>query len=422
MSWPLSILIGILSGALGLFCTGCICVLCVSWYRISSFEGASGYFVVFTSLLGGIAALIVGLVVARVMAAGVEPGFLKGLGAAAGTVLAIALVALALCRLCADIAPKIDRKELELELEVRCPKGFQIPPVDEYGATAGVYVPHGDNFPTAKLRLEAIKTVDEQMVVSATVPLTTSSGNKFLTVRFNQAHSLLFNLPLRSHPKAADREWSKWIASGWETGKPEPAPEAKFYARYSVRTIEPPPPAPDPEVVRAAEFAALKPDAPLEAWLPFLFDSPTEEQKQAVQKRIEEHPAELAALIRSTNGPMRQYALQAADYLPKPVSEVTEAVLAEGRDIADGIRKFNAMSADAPAFHEVLLDLRTRFNYWKHAWWTIQQRLGIDGRPPVQEIYDLATVRARGTAMDEIEINARVILEALNKSAAEKKP
>jgi hypothetical protein len=62
------------------------------------------------------------------------------------------------------------------------------------------------------------------------------------------------------------------------------------------------------------------------------------------------------------------------------------------------------------------------FNNWKQAWWTIHQRLGVAGRPPVREIHDLAAIRARGTAMAEIEVNARVILEALDKSAAEKKP
>ncbi len=84
---------------------------------------------------------------------------------------------------------------------------------------------------------------------------------------------------------------------------------------------------------------------------------------------------------------------------------------------ADGIRRFNALPANDPESHDVPLDLRTRFNYWKPAWWTIHQRLGVDGRPPVQVIYDLATVRAQGTTMDEIEVNARVFIEALSKKS-----
>jgi hypothetical protein len=252
--------------------------------------------------------------------------------------------------------------------------------------------------------------------------LTTSSSRKFLDVRFNKENDLLFNLPLRSHPSASDREWSSWVESAWDAGKPEPAKEAKFNVRYRVRTIEPEPPPPDPQEVRAKEFAALPPDAPLEKWLPFLFESPGDERTKVVIQRINEQQVELVKLIRSPNETVREYALRATAYPLKPAPEVLEAVLAEGRDIAAGIRKFNELKADDPKFHEVPLELRTRFNHWKQAWWVLSQRLGVDGRPPVQEIYDLATVRARGTAMDEIEINARVILESLNKSAAEKKP
>jgi hypothetical protein len=418
MSWAASIFISILSGALGLICAGVIGQLCTGWYRVSTFEGAAGYFVVSIAILGGLASLAIGGIAARFAG----PEFFKALGLALGTVLGIALVALAICRLCADLAPTMDGKSLELEIEVRCPKGFQVPPPDAYGAHAGVYLPRGRRLPTAKLRLDETKTIDGQLVVPAVVPLTTSSSRKYLNVRFNQQHDLLFSLPLRAHPKTSDREWSSWVASGWNAGKPEPPPEAKFYARYRARMVEPPPPEPDPEEVRAKEFAALTADAPLEQWLPFLFESPADDRSKVVIQRIQERQVELAQLIRSTNETMREYALRAAEYPAKPAEEIKEAVLAEGRDIAAGIRKFNQMSADDPKFHDVLLDLRTRFNYWKQAWWTIHQRLGVDGRPPVQEICDLATVRARGTAMDEIEVNARVILEALNKSPAEKKP
>lgn len=422
MSWPASILISVLSGALGLVCAGLIAQLCTGWYRISSFEGGAGYFVVFTALLGGLAALVIGLVVSRLMAAGAEPGFFKGLGAALGAVLVIALAALALCRLCADLTPTMHGKELELEIEVRCPKGFQVSPLDEYGAVAGVYLPGGRRLPTATLRLDATQTVDGQLVIPATVPLTMSSSRKFLNVRFSKDHQLLFNLPLRSRPTGADLDWSQWVESGWDADKQQPPKAARFHARYRVRMIKPPPPEPDPVDERAQDFAALDADAPLEAWLPFLFESPNAERTQVVIEHINTQQAELAQLIRSTDETMREYALEATKYPATPAPEVIEAVLAEGRAIADGIRQFNTLPEDDPRFHDVLLDLRTRFNVWKQAWWGLSQRLRVDGRPPVQEIHNLATVRARGTAMDEIEINARVILEALNKSALEKKP
>ena len=46
MSWIQSIFIGVLTAVVG--CVGAALVgsLCARWYRISSFEGASGYYVI----------------------------------------------------------------------------------------------------------------------------------------------------------------------------------------------------------------------------------------------------------------------------------------------------------------------------------------------------------------------------------------
>ncbi|MEO6244138.1 MAG: hypothetical protein ABIQ12_01775 [Opitutaceae bacterium] len=423
MTWLQSIFIAGLTGALGLLCGGLIMNACVDWYRVSSFEGKSGYAVIGMALLGGIAGAIVGLVAARFVAAGAEPGFLKGLGYGSGAVVAIAVVALGVSRLAADLAPEMDGCPLELAIEVRCPKGFVIPAVlDQYGATAEVYLPGSRRLPSAKLQLEAAQLLDGQWVVPSTVPLTTRSSRKFISVRFNEENNLIFGLFLRSNPKPSDLEWSKWVDSGWDAGKPEPAPEAKFKARYRVLRIEREAPAPDPAALEAEKFAALKPDAPLEEWLAFMTNEAPMARQNAVADVVAKRQSELAKLIRSPDETVRERALNISAYLMTPAPEVTEAILAEGRDIAAGIRRFNEMKDDDPKFHDVLLVLRGRFNDWKQAWWVVQQHLGVDGRPPVQEIYDLALVRARGTAMSDIEVNARVILYELNKSATEKKP
>lgn len=233
---------------------------------------------------------------------------------------------------------------------------------------------------------------------------------------------MLFSLPLRAHPRQSDTAWSKWVESGWDVGKPEPPKEAKFNMRYRLMLVEPEPLPEDPEVIRAREFAALKADASLAELLPFLFEEPTPESTARVTAAIEERQVELAELIRSTNATTREYALRAAEYPQEPAPKVVEAVLAEGHAIADGIRAFNTMTRDDTTFYEVRLGLNTRFNYWKQAWWTIHQRIGVDGRPPVKEIHDLTVGRETGNALDEIEVNARVILEELDKSAAARTP
>ena len=82
MTWLASLVAALLAGVAGLFLAGFLANACVSWYSVSSREGASGYFVIFTALGGGIAALIVGLTTARIVAAQFGPGFLREAGAA----------------------------------------------------------------------------------------------------------------------------------------------------------------------------------------------------------------------------------------------------------------------------------------------------------------------------------------------------
>jgi hypothetical protein len=138
-----------------------------------------------------------------------------------------------------------------------------------------------------------------------------------------------------------------------------------------------------------------------------------EERINAVMKVVENRQTELARLIRSTNSKTREYALSAVLRLLKITPEISEAVLAEGRDIAEGVLRFNEMRSDDPRFHDEQVQLPSRFSYWKQAWWIVHQQMGGDGRPPVQQIYDLARVRSKDTAMDEIGVNARAILNAL---------
>jgi hypothetical protein len=80
MTWLQSILIGICTAALGLVGAGIIALLSVRWYQITSFEGASGYFMVFTALFGGVAGFVIGFVGSRYIDVGEGPAVLRGLG------------------------------------------------------------------------------------------------------------------------------------------------------------------------------------------------------------------------------------------------------------------------------------------------------------------------------------------------------
>ena len=102
MSWLLSIFVGLLTAVAAGLEAGYVADLCVGWYRISSFEGASGYFVVFMGLLGA----VVGLVIGIVSSLWSRPNFFRGLGSALGAIAVLALLVGGLCRVGADLPPQ----------------------------------------------------------------------------------------------------------------------------------------------------------------------------------------------------------------------------------------------------------------------------------------------------------------------------
>ena len=130
-------------------------------------------------------------------------------------------------------------------------------------------------------------------------------------------------------------------------------------------------------------------------------------------------PTELAAVIGGGDEALRERALEVVAGLETIDPAVTAVVQAEGQAIADGIARFNTLAADDPRFHDVQLELNGRFTAWKHAWWNVHRRLRLDGRPPLQRIYELAQVRGQATNMGDIVVNARVILEALSTASPE---
>ena len=269
MSWVLSILIGLLTAAVGCLGAGVVAGKCVRWYRISSFEGLAGYYVVFIALAGMIAGFLVGVICSRVLPVSQAPGFWRCLGVALGSTAALALSAGAIARLAADLPPQMDGQALELAIEVRGPRDFILPKEpDQYGAFATVYLLRGRHLPRGELRVKGARQVGARWIVEATVPLTTSSSRKYLRAYFSKGDDVTFPLPLRSHPRKSDLEWSQWVESAWDADKPEPPPEGKFALRYRVLSVQPRPTEPsvtDRETEEAAKeraaFEAMPPDA-----------------------------------------------------------------------------------------------------------------------------------------------------------------
>jgi hypothetical protein len=420
MSWLSTICIAALTGVLGLFAAGFIGAGCVSWYRISGFEGKSGYFMAAIALLGGILGTIIGFATSRLLASGAAPGFLKGLGMSWGIVLLIGGIAALVSWMLADIPPKLNGQTLELEVEIRLPAGETNSPLTVTGdssLTLGSVINHVQRkSESGELRIKEARFEEGRWVIPGSVSVFTMRGLRSIHAVLDGKSVGGFIVPLPARPGKKFEQWSEWEPRP-PAGKP-PWPASNPSYRFRIQRFVPPPPPPDPAVVKAEKFAALKPDAPLEDWLPFMQQESSVERIRAVMKVVEERPAELANLVRSTNSAIRESALSAVIELTRVTPEIRDAVLAEGRDIAEGVRAFNQMKADDPRFYDVQIQLRTRFSYWKQAWWQVWQLMGLDGGPPVQEIHDLALARSKDTTMDEIVVNARTILDALKPAPA----
>jgi hypothetical protein len=218
MTWPGSILVAVLTAAIACVLAGLLAMLCVEWYRISSFEGKSGYYVVGIALVGLVAGLIIGLVASRIIAATLHPSFLKALGASLLTVIAIVGVIGGIARLMADVPPKINGEELLVAVELRWPASQVESPAKDgvshrlrLRALAG-NVARADK--EGPLWMEDAHLVDGRWVVPGAVELFTSRGKRMLEVDpplVPAPAPSAFLLPLPGYPGSKQLEWSEWM-------------------------------------------------------------------------------------------------------------------------------------------------------------------------------------------------------------------
>jgi len=409
MTWLLSLLIGLGTAVLGLFGAGFVASLCVRWYRISSFEGGSGYYIVFLALLGGVVGLIVGIIASRYVEVPEGPVFLKGLGVALGSMTSLLAVVTVLAWLFADIPPKIDGRPLELAIEVRAPEGFTWPSSTEEnrGVYATLVRPHRSAH--GLLQVEQAQLIDGRLHVTATVPVDSSRSNNQLSIALDKERTVFFLLPLRGRPSRMDTEWSGWINATSRANELEPVPEKQFQVRYRVQIIPVPDPGPSFEQVEAeraaaaqAAFQSIAPDAPLLDWMNYTRHETPEAWKKIAVAAIAARPhltAELTEMMQSSDAEMAGRALRLIEDLPQPQPELIAPVSETGRAIAGLIRNFNATSVQQDPSYLGAAEVSLRFSSWMVAVRTLREKSGADFTPELREILELARVRHDSHAM-----------------------
>lgn len=401
MSWLNSFFIGILTAAIAGTAGGFVAAECVNWYRISSREGASGYFVIAIVLLSAFVGFFAGLIISRYVG-----GFFAGLGAASGSILGLAGVIAWIAWGLADIPPTINRHELNLVIEARLPKGAEKPPVLE--GKQYVWFESGPRFgPARESKAGVLDTAnarfqDGRWVVPGSVHIFTTRDSRSLAVALDDKSASGFELHFPRHPGPKYKQWSPWLPDA-EIPK---WPDSQMSYRFRIEEIIPvvTPLIPDP-------FAALTSDSPLREWLQFFDGFGREPEKyQAIMKQVESRPADLAEVLRSPNDEDYRQALNAAYQLSAYDPQVVQAMRDLAADFERQIRKFNAMAPQEPGSEELGAHIRDRFNHWCIVWGRVQDKIHSDGREPVEEILKVASVRAESPTMQAVVADARYLL------------
>jgi hypothetical protein len=235
MGWIASFFVAALTAIVALIASATVSNLLVGWYRISSFEGGAGYFVIGNALLGFLVGGVFGLVVARVTAARPRPGLAKALGVAAGTIVTLAALVGGAARLLADIPPEIDGERLFLQTELRWPAAGAAAPVRtpglgvvRLGALSGAIVRVQEDGP---LFLEDARAIEGRWIVPGAVRIFTSRGSRIVQFRAGETMLAAFMAPLPAHPSDESRTWSAWLPAA----RPgSPALPDQYTFRYRV--------------------------------------------------------------------------------------------------------------------------------------------------------------------------------------------
>ena len=411
MTWAISLGVAVLGGVCGLLLTGFIANACVTWYQIPAREGASGYFVVFTALLGGVAGLVVSLITARIVAATLGSSFGKEMGVTLGVLLLIAGVSTVICRLIAHVPPTIDGQELNLEVEFRFPANNNTtnPPTADgkwyvqLDPNTSINPDHASGY--GEIKTAAARLEDGRWIVPTAVPLFTERGRRSVTLfkEGSKDEIISFGLPVPGRPGKAFEEWSDWNPKRLADGQPWPATRAMARFRVQIKPPTPPPPTTyvDETAVKAeAAFVALPADAPLSQWLPYTtYDQPQNERAlQAIAKRPN-LPREIEELALGDDQEMASAAIRCVTKLSIPLEPFNAPMQKVGQNIAERIRKVNAIPVEQDPSYLGAADISVRFSAWHTTISLLREKAGGDFIPELKTILELSRVRKDSNSM-----------------------
>lgn len=380
MKWLLAACSGFVCAILACVLAGWIASLCVEWYRISSFEGAAGYYVVFIALGGAVAGFALG-VITTLLTSGRQDGFARGIGISIAATVGVAALALGFAWLLGDIPPTLHGDRLQLLVELQAPPGWK----PSKKMLRGGY----------SIRLESISAVNAvrgtkygqidwsnateqngRAIVPASVFLFTGTGKRGLTATIEDTPAIHFQVPLPAHPGAEFEQWSDWLPENSEPGN-----HGGFRYRFRVMRFPLWQAAREEERKRKrealrAEMLAAPADAPLEFWLrfqilpnesdPMLMEEQARTLRDVFTKRVDE----LSPLLNHPNPEISRRALEALlslDEIPAsaetPLRDLAPRFAADLRELRNHPDPRNAGQTDA---EEIFQSVQRWLEAWEH--------------------------------------------------------
>lgn len=421
MSWGSTIGVAFLTGIAGAASAGYLTYLCVVWYRLQTHDGGDlGYYIIFIplGLLGGFA---IGAVLGRII-----PGFWAAQGTSLALVLGLCAIFGLVARMYGEVAPELDGDRLLLQVELKCPRGWQpdyetqkpegsscrVQPVGP-GLRMGPSMPGYVDWKKAS-------QIDGHWVVPCEVSLFSSRETRLVDVYLGKTW-VGFNLRLPPHPSNANKEWSQWISDGfsYETGKP---PVTNYAYRCRVRRLS--------EIRDEAAGAtnalweerekaadAIPAEAPVARWLP-LFEDPDgtpaayrwggadRKERHAVAARV----LELPLLLASSDRTVKRQAVFALGSLQETPEPLVAPLLDAGRLTIELIKE--ARTGDHPD-----LDAERRVLDYFGMWRNAMNNAGPEQAPRFRTVLLEVEHEASTSKSGDIEIIARESRESLEKLA-----
>lgn len=220
MSWLTTALVGILGSLVGGGGMFGIALLCVKWYRISSFEGGSGYFVVGLTLLGALGGLIVSMIAGRIAYHTIGLHWSSQFAASFLTESIVLLLILLAAYWGVDRIPEHQGQPIDVVWEIRLPRDngeLFFPPgppaswKDEHMRLEFVSIsnhkPRG--WELARFDRDLFRQEDEQWILVARVPLFTSKGEFCVNLTLGGRDDGFWPA-LSPVPTPSAFEWSTW--------------------------------------------------------------------------------------------------------------------------------------------------------------------------------------------------------------------